>query len=82
MGYDWNLHVETLQEVRLPVKQGGKNSHLRLVETSRRKDIPRLRVRISVQTDRCPFGRSREFRFCESQLAELLAAAERIAGRS
>ena len=60
-------------------------THLRLVQTSQRqghigysREVPRLRVRIAVASDRVPFGRSREFQITEHDLPELLDTALRL----
>jgi hypothetical protein len=51
---------------------------LRLVE---RQPLPRLSVRIAAADGRMPFGRSRNFRLREQDLAELLAVAARLEAR-
>jgi hypothetical protein len=54
----------------------GCPAYLKLVESARRREFPRLSIRISAAGGRLP-GRSREFKIHEHNLPELIAVAIR-----
>ena len=53
-----------------------------IAQTSRQRDVPRLRIKIAVSTDRVPYGQSRQFYIRKRDIGELLGTAERLERRS
>jgi hypothetical protein len=60
----------------------GRAPNLRLVETSRRREVPRLSVQFTIHDGRTHFGRSRAFQLREDDIAALLIALERLDRRA
>jgi hypothetical protein len=56
----------------------GEHPHLRLVQTSRRREVKPLRATISVSREFGAYGRSRAFALCERDLRELIDTALRL----